>query len=141
MSVALSGDHTVTATGVATIPPLSAELALMGQDAWVELAPSPTDLREVVRAVVVALKGHAAEGDLLRIRQGDLVEASTALARVCSSDAVQAALTWRLSQADADELGARLQDLSTTPDTCEHPRGCWNAVRPTATRCDLHDGE
>lgn len=141
MSIALSGDHTVTDTGVASVLPITAEQVLMGQDAWVELTPSPSDLREVVRAVVIALKGLAADGDLVRIRQGDMLEAAHALDRVCASTAVQSALTWRISQADADELGALLQDLSTTPEVCDHPRGCLNAVRPTATRCDLHDGE
>lgn len=140
MSVALSGNHVVTDTGVTSLPPISAELALMGQDAWVELTPSPTDLREVVRSLVVALVGHASEGDLLRIRKGDLVEASSALNRVAGSDAVQAALTWRISQADADDLSVRLEDLSTLPGTCDHPSGCHNVVPPTATRCDSHEG-
>lgn len=137
MSITLSGDHTVTSAGVSSTPPIRADLTLDGQDAWVELTLADHNRREVIREVLRALN-HLGHDRILAQRGGPEVS-GPALERLLNDYQLRQALTFRISQADADDLAGELDGLSDAPHVCEHPRGCHNVCAPGFVRCPVHE--
>lgn len=137
MSITLSGDHVVTDTGVSSTPPVRADLALDGQDAWVELSLAEHNLREVLKELLRALAPLGR--DRIMATRGTLEVAGPALDRLLADYQLRQALTFRLSQADADDLSAELEHLTDAPQRCEHPIGCHNVCAPGFVRCPVHE--
>jgi hypothetical protein len=138
MSTVLSGDHTVTEHGVSSRPPIRADLSLDGQDAWVQLTLTDDNLREVLRELLRAFNhvGH----DRIKAQHGGPDVSGPALERLVGHYAIRQALTFRISQADADDLSDELDHLSGALDRCDHPAGCSNVCAPGSLRCPVHGG-
>ena len=106
--VTLSGGHTVAGPNVVHTPPLEAEKVTDRHGHWIELRPSETDRQAIVRELVHGF------GRLGLIHPGANLEHPATLAELANHPAIVTALRWRISPANADDLGVTLDLLSTT---------------------------
>lgn len=135
----LSCDVSVVDGVTSTSPPVSADVVLDGQDVWVDLTLTEDNLRQLVREVLRALKSHGY--DRIMAQRGGPDVSAPALERLLGDVSLRSALTFRLSLADAEDLGVALTEHgSRVFDVCRFPDvDCWNVCAPGSLRCPVHE--
>lgn len=104
----LSPDIVSDWTGITANPPID----ITHTEHRVVLAPTVINLREIIVRLCDAMSDKMVRADLLLVRQLPIShpDHAQALDRLADDTQVRYALSWAISQADADDLAQRLDE-------------------------------